>query len=273
MTDELRFALQLSLNLIAVLLAGWLAGYYATRRVQKVLEVERRRAEEARRQAQADVVASLPPIPPEVEQLIEIERWILGARDLQILLTSLCTLIRIRLGAGESNQHGVLGEIDHSLKFLGRQENKWLNDSLAVVADARQLDPAEGKTRDQSLETWLSRLNQAYVRAAQSVRRAAYLCAPDNDEAYGDTMANAYLTEADRAAANMASLIASTLDRVAYIKQQLPEQQLQQVAAAIAELAPDGCEPLEAEAKNKNSVAESADPATKLTTSAGNAAR
>ena len=48
MTEEVRFALQLGLNLAAVLLAGWLAGRYAARRIQKVLEVERQGAEEAR---------------------------------------------------------------------------------------------------------------------------------------------------------------------------------------------------------------------------------
>jgi hypothetical protein len=235
MTDEVRFAVQLGLNLIAILLAGWLAGRYAARRVQEVLEAERKRAEEARRQAQAEVVASLPPIPPELEQMVEIERWVLNARDLQVLLTSLSTLLRIRLCADRSTQRGMSTEVDRSLKSLGRRENKWLNDSLPVVAYVRKLDPAKGKTQDQSLETWISRLNQAYVQAAQSLRRAASLCEPDGDGTYGDTMINAYLAEADQAAANMASMIASALDRIAYFRQQLPKHQAQQIAAEVAE--------------------------------------
>jgi hypothetical protein len=234
MTEEVRFALQLGLNLAAVLLAGWLAGRYAARQVQKTLEAERRRAQAARQQIQAEVVANLPPIPPELEQMVEIERWVLAARDLQLLLTSLCTLIRIGLRADETGRRGVLTEIDRSLQFMGRQENKWLNASLPVVAYVRHLDPAKGKSPEQSLETWVSRLNRAHVQAAQSLRRAASLCDPDQDEEYGSTLANVYLTEADRATSDMAGVIASTLDRVAYRRKQLPELQAQQVAAAVA---------------------------------------
>lgn len=235
MTEEVRFALQLGLNLAAVLLAGWLAGRYAAHQVQKILEAERRRAEAAHRKVQAEVVANLPPIPPELEQTVEIERWVLAARDLQLLLTSLCTLIRIGLRADEATRRGVLTEIDRSLKFMGRQENKWLNASLPVVAYVRHLDPAKGKSPEQSLETWVSRLNRAHVQAAQCLRRAASLCDPDQDEEYGSTLANVYLTEADRATSDMAGVIASTLDRVAYLQKQLPERQAQQVAAAVAE--------------------------------------
>jgi hypothetical protein len=234
MTEEVRFALQLGLNLAAVLLAGWLAGRYAARQVQKILEAERRRAQAARQQVQAEVVANLPPIPPELEQMLEIERWVLAARDLQLLLTSLCTLIRIGLRADETGRRGVLTEIDRSLQFMGRQENKWLNASLPVVAYVRHLDPAKGKSPEQSLETWVSRLNRAHVQAAQSLRRAASLCDPDQNEEYGNTLANVYLTEADRATSDMAGVIASTLDRVAYLQKQLPELQAQQVAAAVA---------------------------------------
>jgi hypothetical protein len=239
MTDEVRFALQLGLNLLAILVAGWLAGHYAARRMQKVLEAERKRDKQARQQARAEVMADMPPIPPEVEQLIEVERWVLTARDLQILLTSLCTLVRIRLGADPSTQRGVSSEINRSLKSLGRQENKWLDDSLAVVAYVRQLDPAKGKALDQTLETCISRLNHVYLQAAQSGRRAASLCEADDDQKYGDAMANAYLTEADQAAAKMASTIASALDRVAYIKEQLRGHQAQQITAAAAERTPD----------------------------------
>lgn len=245
MTDEARFALQLGLNLIAILLAGWLAGHYAVRRIQQVFEAERKRAEETHLQAQAEVRANLPPIPPDLEQLVEIERWVLTARDLQILLTSVCTLIRIRLGADKTTQLGVSTEIDQSLKYLGRQENKWLNDSLSVVAYVRQIDPAKRKTQDQSLETWVSRINQAYVQSAQSLRRAASLCGSDDNGSYDASMANAYLTEADQAVANMGSMIASAIDRAAYVKQQLPERQAQRSAAAVAEDGPDAPEVLE----------------------------
>lgn len=234
MTDEARFALQLGLNLMAILLAGWLAGRYAAHKIHKVLDTERQRAQDARRQAVAELLTSLPPIPPEFKQVVAIEFWVLSARDLQLLLASLCTLIRIRLRAEGPTQDGVSIEIDRSLKHLERRENKWLSDSLAVVAYARQLDPARAKARDQALETWLSRLNQAYVQAVQSLRRAACLCASDDHEATVDTMANAYLTEADRATADLASMIASALDRVAYLKQQLPEHQAQQISAAVA---------------------------------------
>lgn len=234
MTDEARFALQLSLNLMAILLASWLAGRYAANKIQKVLDTERQRAQDARRQAVAEVLTSLPPIPPEFKQIVDIEFWVLTARDLQLLLASLCTLIRIRLRAEGLTQHGVSIEVDRSLKHLERQENRWLSDSLAVVAYARQLDPASGKARDQALGTWLSRLNQAYVQAAQSLRRAACLCGSDDHGATVNTMANAYLTEADRATADLASMIASALDRVAYLKQQLPEHQAQQISAAVA---------------------------------------
>jgi len=244
MTDEARFALQLGLNLIAVLLAAGLAGHYAACRMQQVFETERKRAKEAQRQAQAEIKASLPPIPPDLEQLIEIERWVLTARDLQILLTSICTLIRIRLGADKPTQLGVSTEIDQSLKYLGRQENKWLNDSLPVVAYVRQIDPAKRKTQDQSLETWVSRINQTYLQTAQSLRRAASLCGSD-EGTYRSPMANAYLTEADQAVANMGSLIASAIDRVAYVRQQLPERQAQRIAAAVAERVPDANEILE----------------------------
>ena len=246
MTDEARFALQLGLNLIAVLLAGWLAGRYAARRVQQVLEAERKRAEGAQQRVQAEVKANLLPIPLELEQLVEIERWVLTARDLQILLTSICTLIRIRLGADETTQLGVSTEIDQSLKYLGRQENKWLNNSLPVVAYVRQIDPAKRKRQDQSLETWVSRINQAYVQTSQSLRRAASLAGSNAGEAYDAPMANAYLTEADLAAANMGSLIASAIDRAAYVREQLPERQAQRIAAAVGECTPDAQEVLKA---------------------------
>jgi hypothetical protein len=235
MTDEVRFALQLGLNLVAVLLAGWLAGRYAARQVRKALEAERQRNEAARRQAQAEIMAGLPPIPPELEQIVEIEHWLLSAHDLHLLLISLGTLIRIRLRADENTQRSVLAEIDRSLKFLGRQENKWLSASLPVVAYVRQLDPAKGKAQDQSLETWTSRINQAYVQAVQSLRRAASLCDVDSSQASSDTLANTYLGEADQATANMASVVACALDRVVYLKRQLPEYQGQQIAEAIAE--------------------------------------
>jgi hypothetical protein len=249
MTDEARFALQLGLNLIAVLLAGWLAGHYAARRIQQVFEAERKCAKEMRRQAQAEVRANLLPILPDLEQLVEVERWVLTARDLQILLTSICTLVRIRLGADKAIQLGVSTEIDQSLKYLGRQENKWLNDSLPVVAFVRQIDPAKRKTQDQSLETWVSRINQAYVRSAQSLRRAASLCGSDDDNGvYDASMANAYLTEADQAVANMGSMIASGIDRAAYVRQQLSERQAQQISAAVAERGPDAPEVLETDA-------------------------
>jgi hypothetical protein len=167
--------------------------------------------------------------------MVDVERWLLSARDLHLLLTSLGTLLRIRLRADEATQRSVLAEIDRSLKFLGRQENKWLSASLAVVAYVRELDPAKGKVQDQSLETWTSRLNQAYVQAAQSVRRAASLCDANGSQAHSDTLANTYLSEADQATANMASLTASALDRVAHLKQQLPDYQAQHIAAAVAE--------------------------------------
>lgn len=272
MTDELRFALQLGLNLAAVLLAGWLAGRYATRQMQKVLEAERRRAEEARQQAQDELMANLPPIPPELEQMVEIERWVLTARDLQLRLTSLSTLIRMRLRADQSERRGMLTEIDRSMKFLGRQENKWLNASLPVVAYIRQIDPAKGKTRDHSLEAWTSRLNQAYVQAAQSLRRAASLCDPDGHESYGDTMANAYLAEADQEAANMFSMIASALDRVAYLKQGLPEHQAQQIAAAVAERSRDA-RGISEEDEKKDDAVHPVDTSVSLATSASRAAR
>jgi len=244
MTDEARFALQLGLNLIAVVLAAGLAGHYAAHRMHQVFEAERKRAKETQRQAQAEIKASLPPIPPDLEQLIEIERWVLTARDLQILLTSICTLIRIQLGADKTTQLGVSTEIDQSLKYLERQENKWLNDSLPVVAYVRQIDPAKRKAQDQSLETWVSRINQAYLQTAQSLRRASSLCSSD-EGSYRSPMANAYLTEADQAVANMGSLIASAVDRVAYVRQQLPERQAQRIAAAVAERVPDADEILE----------------------------
>lgn len=234
MTDEVRFVLQLGLNLAAVLLAVWLAVRYTTRRLQDILDAERQQGEEARRQAQAEVMANLPPIPPELEQMAEIERWLLAARDLQLLLNSTCTLVRIRLRADESTQRDVFAEIDRSLKFLGRQEKKWLDFSLPVTAYARELDPAKGKTHDQTMEDLTSGLNQAYVQATQSLRRAAWLCDPSDAEAFSDNLANAYLTEADQATSNMASVIASALDRLAYVKQQLPNHQAQQIAAAIA---------------------------------------
>ncbi|GAB4543863.1 MAG: hypothetical protein Kow0063_37420 [Anaerolineae bacterium] len=234
MTDESRLALQLGLNLIAILLASWLAGRYAASKIREILDTERQRAQETRRHAIAEVLTNLPPIPPEFKQIVDVEFWVLSARDLQLLLTSLSTLIRIRLRAEGPTRQGVSVEIDQSLKHLERHENKWLNHSLAVVAYARQLDPARGKTRDQALETWLSRLNQAYVQAAQSLRRAACLCDQDDHAVAANTMANTYLTEADRAAAELSSMIAAALDRVAYLKQQLPEYQAQQISAAVA---------------------------------------
>lgn len=240
MTDEVRFALQLGLNLTAILLAAWLAGRYAVRRMQRLLESERQRAEEVRRQAQAEALASLPLIPPEMEQIAEIERWVLMARDVQILLASLCTLVRVALGADDENRRGVLAEIDRSLKFLGRLETKWLNVSLPVVAFVRQLDPAKGKAAQECLETWLSRLNRAHVQAAQSLRRAASLCDSDSNQAYGRTLTDGYLSEADRATTDMAGVIASALDRIRYLHQQLPERQAQQVMdAAEAQVPPD----------------------------------
>lgn len=253
MTDEARFALQLALNLAAVLLAGWLAGRYAARQVRKVLEVERQRAEEARRQAQADVVASLPPIPPELEHMVEVERWVLNARDLHLLLASLGTLIRIRLRADEATKASVLAEIDRSLKSLVRQENRWLSASLPVVAYVRQLDPAKGKVPDQSLESWISRLSQAYVQAAQSLRRAATLCDADGHQAYGETLANTYLTEADQATTNMTSVISSALDRIAYLRQQLPEHQARQIVAAVAERSENSLDILNEESQGNSS--------------------
>ena len=234
MTDEVRLVLQLSLNLAAIPLAAWLAARYAARRMQKALEIERQRAEEARRRAQAEIVASLPPIPPEVEKMVEVERWTLAARDLQLLLTSLCTLIRIRLRADAASQPSVFTEIERSLKSLSRQENKWLNASLRVTAYARQLDPAGCQTYDQSLETWISSLNQAYLQAAQSLRRAACLADPDSQEAHNDTSINTYVTEAEQASAILSSHTGSALDRLAYLKQQLPSYQAQQVAMAVA---------------------------------------
>jgi len=245
MTDEARFAIQLGLNLIAVLLAGWVAGHYAARRMQQVLEAERRRAQETHRQAQAQVRTNLSTGLSDLEQLAEIERWVLTARDLQILLNSLCTLVRIRLGADEATQSGVSTEIGQSLKYLGRQENKWLNNSLPVVAYVRHIDPAKRKTQDQSLETCISRINQAYVQSAQSLRRAASLCDSGDNVAYDASMANAYLTEADQAVANMGGMIASAIDRVAYVRQQLPERQAKRSGAAVAECEPDAPEVLE----------------------------
>ncbi|MEJ2556589.1 MAG: hypothetical protein P8186_10235 [Anaerolineae bacterium] len=275
MTEEVRFALQLGLNLAAVLLAGWLAGRYAARQVQKILEAERQRAQAARRQIQAEVVANLPPIPPELEQMVEIERWVLAARDLQLLLTSLCTLIRIGLRADETGRRGVLAEIDRSLQFMGRQENKWLNASLPVVAYVRHLDPAKGKTPEQSLETWVSRLNRAHVQAAQSLRRAASLCDPDQDEEYGNTLANVYLTEADRATSDMAGVVTSTLDRVAYLRKQLPELQAQQVAAAVTgpSMGHSQFPAEDDEDKLKGTLSSSSDPHVDVATSESHMAR
>lgn len=234
MTDEVRLTLLLALNLATILLTAWLAGRYAARQIQRLLEAEWQRIEEARWQAQAEVMESLPPIPPELEQMVETERWVLIARDLQHLLASLGTLIRVGLRADESSRRGVLAEIDRSLKFFGRLESKWLDTSLPVMTYVRQLDPAKGKARDQSLEAWISRLSRTHVQATQSLRRAASLCNP-SDQEYSDVLANTYLGEADRAAADMAGVIVSALDRVAYLKQQLPERQVQQVATAIAE--------------------------------------
>lgn len=234
MTDEVRFALQLSLNVVAVLLAGWLAGRYAAHRVQRILEAERQRAEEARRQLQA----RLPSVSPELEQIAEVERWVLAARELQLVLTSLSTLVRVCLRTDDVTRRGVLTEMDRSLKFLGRQENKWLNASLSVITCVRQVDPTAGKAYDQSLETWISRLNRAHLQAAQSLRRAASLCDPEGNEGYSDTLTNAYLNEADQATADMSGIIASALDRVAYLKKQLPERQAQQTATAVDERLP-----------------------------------
>jgi hypothetical protein len=239
MTDEVRFALHLGLSLIAILIAGWLAGRIAVRRVQKVLAAERQRLEETRRQAQAEVMANLPSVPAELEHLVEIERWVLTARELQQSLKSTGILIKLALRAEGSNQQGISTEIDRSLKFLSRQENKWLGSSLSVVAHVRQLDPAKGKARNQSLETWISRLNQAYVQASQSLRRAASLCSPDAIEAHADTMAKAYLAEADQAASNMISMVASAFERLAHLKQQLPEHQARQIEIVAAEQATD----------------------------------
>jgi hypothetical protein len=232
MSDELKFVVQLGLNLAAILVAAWLAARFTTRQVRKVLEAERQAGEASRCRAQAQLMTGLPSIPPQLEQMVEIERWLLNARDLQLHLTSLNTLVRIRLRADETTRQGVFTEVDRSLKFLGRQEKKWFDPSLQIIAYVRQLDPAKGKAGHQTLEHWMSRLNQVYVQAAQSLRRAVSLCETDGLEPFSATLVNSYLTEAEQSTSDMMGTIASALDRLAYLKQQSPDYQAQQITAA-----------------------------------------
>jgi hypothetical protein len=199
------------------------------------LEAERQTGEELRRQAQAEVMARLPSTPPQSEQLVEIERWLLTARDLQLHLTSLTTLVRIRLRADETTGQDVFTEVDRSLRFLGRQEKKWFDPSLQLIAYVRQLDPAKGKAGQQALEYWMSRLNQVYTQAAQSLRRAVSLCETDGNEPFSAALANSYLTEAEQSTSEMTNTIASALDRLAYLKQQSPDYQAQQITVASTE--------------------------------------
>jgi hypothetical protein len=234
MIDALTFVLQLGLTLAAVLLAAWLAARWSTRRMEKLVQVERQAAEESRRQIQAELIASLPPIPPEMEQLAEIERWLLTAHDLQLLLTSLGTLIRIKLRADEPSQSVIYAEIDRSLKLLARHEKKWLNCTLPVMAYVRQLDPAVGKAAEQTLEREITRLNQAYVQAAQSLRRAACLCEACGAEAFNAALINTYLTEGDQSAGQMSNVVGAALDRPARLKQQLPGSQVEHITATTS---------------------------------------
>ena len=222
MSDELKFIVQLGLNLATILVAAWLAARFTTRQVQKVLEAERHGGGEAPPLTQAEFMDGLPPIPPQLEQMIEIERWLLTARDLQLQLTSLNTLVRIRLRADETTRQGVFTEVDRSLKFLGRQEKKWFDPSPRIIAYVRQLDPAKGTAGHQTLEHWMSCLNQVYTQAAQSLRRAVSLCETDGTEPFSGALVNSYLTEAEQSTSEMIGTIASALDRLAYLKQQPP---------------------------------------------------
>jgi hypothetical protein len=237
MPDELKFIVQLGFNLAAILIAAWLAARFTARQVQKVLEAERQTGEELRRQAQAELLARLSSMPPELEQMVEIERWLLAARDLHLQLTSLNTLVRIRLRADETTGQGVLTEVDRSLKSLGRQEKKWFDPSLQIIAYVRQLDPAKGKAGHQALEYWISRLNQVYTQAAQSLRRAVSLCETDGNEPFSAALTNSCLTEAEHSTSEMTGTIASALDRLAYLKQPSPDYQVQQITAASTERA------------------------------------
>jgi hypothetical protein len=235
MSDEFKFILQLALNLAAIVIAVWLATNYSTRQLHKLLKAERQAAEEASRRMQAEVLANLPAIPPELEQIVETERWLLTARDLQLLLTSLGTLVRIRLRADAATQQGILSEIDRSLKFLERQEKRWLNPSLQIIAYARQLDPAQRQPYNHALEHWISYLTQTYVQAAQSLRRAASLSESDGLEVFSAAMINTYLTEAEQSSTDMISGVASALDRLTYVKQNLPNYQAQQIVDTLSQ--------------------------------------
>jgi hypothetical protein len=221
MSDELKFIVQLGLNLATILAAAWLTARFTTRQVQKVLEAERQAGNEERRRAQAEPKNGLPPIPP------QFERWLLTARDLQLQLTSLNTLVRIRLRANEPTCQGVFTEVDRSLKFLGRQEKKWFDPSPRIIAYVRQLDPAKGTAGHQTLEHWMSCLNQLYAQAAQSLRRAVSLCETDGTEPFSAALANSYLTEAGQSTSEMMGALASALDRLAYLKQQSPSPNAQ----------------------------------------------
>jgi hypothetical protein len=227
MSDELKFIVQLGLNLTTILAAAWLAARFTTRQMQRVLEAERQVGDEVRRRAQAEFMADVPSIPPQLEQMIEIERWLLTARDLQLQLTSLNTLVRIRLRANETTRQGVFTEVDRSLKFLGRQEKKWFDPSPRIIAYIRQLDPAKGTAGHQTLEHWMSCLNQVYTQAAQSLRRAVSLCETDGTEPFSAALVNTYLTEAEQSTSEMMGAIASALDRLAYLKQQSPSPNAQ----------------------------------------------
>jgi hypothetical protein len=99
------------------------------------------------------------------------------------------------------------------------------------------------------------------------------MCNPDDGNgSYGDTMINAYLAEADQATADMASMIASALDRIAYLKKQLPEHQAQQIAVAVAERLRGAGETSEEDGMNGDAV-ESAEPAASPVTSTSGVVR
>ena len=66
------------------------------------------------------------------------------------------------------------------------------------------------------------------------MRRAGCLAAPGSQEAHNDTSINTYVTQAEQASTSLSSHISSALDRLAYLKQQLPSYQAQQVVAAVA---------------------------------------
>jgi osmotically-inducible protein OsmY len=89
---------------------------------------------------------------------------------------------------------------------------------------------------------------------------------------YGDTMINAYLAEADQATADMASMIASALDRVVYLKKQLPEHQAQQIATAVSERL-RGTGEISEEDRMNGDAGKSAEPAVSPATSASGVAR